>query len=416
MKIFKKILIFFLYFVLIAYSLEILTILFLKKEYNLIDKNIDEIKREKIKKIPNYDDRGPYAAYSEEKIKENLSPSFKYSEWHLYNGDYKKKIRNFLEKKISQKKIIPLRGPVNQKSLGSAEEGKYETITNDKYGFKNLNEVYEKEIDLMIIGDSFAEGLPFDNYKDTNGVIREISNFNSINYGIGGTGPLTSLAVVREYGKHLKPKNIFYFFYEGNDLKDMMYERKTFLINYLNEGYLQNLFNSNKEIEVFLNEYEEIFNLILPFKINEEKLKKNIKLKKTSKINEKIKDFLEFNALKEIFLTSSVFHKSDVDFILFENILNEMKQEVNKWEGNLYFVYLPSWTRYNNKYSFAPKNLNKKIRKIVKKNNIKFVDIDLIFKKSNLNNINIYNLGVYNHYTQKGYSLIANQIIEILED
>jgi len=95
MKIFKKVLIFFLYFVFIAYSLEILTILFLKKEYNLIDKNIDQIKQEKIKKIPNYDNRGPYEAFSEEKIKENLSPSFRYSEWHLYHGDYKKKIRNF---------------------------------------------------------------------------------------------------------------------------------------------------------------------------------------------------------------------------------------------------------------------------------------------------------------------------------
>ena len=165
-----------------------LTILFLKKEYNLIDKNIDQIKQEKKKEVKNYDNRGSYEAFSEEKIKENLSPSFRYSEWHLYHGDYKKKIRNFLEKKISQKKIIPLRGPINKKSLGSAEEGKYEIIKNDKYGFKNLNEVYGKEIDLMILGDSFAEGSPFGNYKDTNGIIRKISDFNSINYGIGGTG------------------------------------------------------------------------------------------------------------------------------------------------------------------------------------------------------------------------------------
>ncbi len=421
MKIFKKVLIFFLYFVFIAYSLEILTILFLKKEYNLIDKNIDQLKQEKKKEVKNYDNRGSYEAFSEEKIKENLSPSFRYSEYQIYHGDYKKKIRNFLEKKISQKKIIPLRGPINKKSLGSAEEGKYEIIKNDKYGFKNLNEVYGKEIDLMILGDSFAEGSPFGNYKDTNGIIRKISDFNSINYGIGGTGPLTSLAVVREYGKHFKPKNVFYFFYEGNDLNDMMQEKKTFLLKYIDKNYSQNLVNSNKEIEIFLDEYEKIFNFILPFKIkeekiNEEKIKKSLNLKKTNKYNEKIIDFLELNSLKEIFLTSSVFYKSNIDFILFENILSEMKQEVREWDGNLYFVYLPSWTRYNNKYSLAPNILNKKISKIVKKNNIKFIDIDLTFKKSNSNNINIYNLDVYNHYTQKGYNLIAKQIIKILNE
>ena len=44
----------------------------------------------------------------------------------------------------------------------------------------------------MIIKDSFAEGVPFGNNYDVSGIINLNSNFNSINYGVSGTGPLHS--------------------------------------------------------------------------------------------------------------------------------------------------------------------------------------------------------------------------------
>jgi len=140
-------------------------------------------------------------------------------------------------KKLKIKKKIPFRGPINKKSLGSNEEGFREIITNDKYGYKNPNYVYEKEIDLMLIGDSFTEGMPFGDKKDIAGNIRLNSNLNVINYGVSGTGPLLSLAVLKEYGKKFKPNKIYYFFYEGNDLDDMMNEKETFLKNYLKKKF-----------------------------------------------------------------------------------------------------------------------------------------------------------------------------------
>ena len=58
------------------------------------------------------------------------------------------------------------------------------------------------------------------------------SNYNVANFGVNGTGPLVSLAITKEYASRLKPKNVFYLFYEGNDLRDMMFEEKTFLKKY----------------------------------------------------------------------------------------------------------------------------------------------------------------------------------------
>ena len=67
--------------------------------------------------------------------------------------------------------------------------------------------------------------MPFGNKDDVSGVINSSSNYNSINYGINGAGPLNTLGVLREYGKGFKPKNVFYFYYEGNDLFNLQLKK-----------------------------------------------------------------------------------------------------------------------------------------------------------------------------------------------
>ena len=87
----------------------------------------------------------------------------------------------------------------------------------------------------------------------------------------------------------------------------MMNEKDTFLINYLDKNFTQNLINSQKDVENFLNEYEKIFNSILPNKIKEEKLKNNVQLNQNNTFKEKIKDFLELKSVKDIIFISSNF-------------------------------------------------------------------------------------------------------------
>ena len=336
----------------------------------------------------------------------------------LYLSDFDGKIKQFLDNKIESNQKIPFRGPINKLSLGDNEAGKREIIVNDKYGFKNRNEIYNNEIDIMILGDSFAEGLPFNNSDDIAGKIMFKSKYNTANFGVKGTGPFISLAITKEYASRFKPKNVFYLFYEGNDLRDMMFEEKTFLKKYLNDDYSQNLFDSNESVSDFLKQYERIFYEILPSKINDEKILIDNFIKKKIPFKEKVKDFLELNTLKELLLTSSVFYKKkhNVNYKYFDEIMLKMKNEIEKWDGNFYFVYLPSWTRYNNKYSIANYFQKSKIKKIVEDRNIVFVDIDSYFKSKNVNNLEIFIFGIYGHYTKSGYELIAENFINIVSN
>ncbi len=419
MSVKKKLIIFFSYLILIIYSLEFLSLIFLKKKINLNEISIDKIRNEKTQSIENFDRRKDFYAFSEEKKKNNqISPSFKFSTEVLYLSDFEGKIKKFIDYKINLDEKIPFRGPLNRPSLSQNEAGKREIIVNDKYGFKNKNEIYNKNIDIMILGDSFAEGLPFNNSDDIAGRIIAKSRYNAANFGVNGTGPFISLAITKEYASRIKPKNVFYLFYEGNDLRDMMYEEKTFLKKYLNDDFSQNLFESNDSVSEFLKEYESIFYEILPSKIKNEKIKNDNLIIEKIPFKEKVKDFLELNTLKELLLKSSVFYKKkhNVDYKYFDEIILKMNKEIKKWDGNFYFVYLPSWTRYNNKYSVANYFQKSKIKKIVENKKIVFVDIDNYFKSKNVDNLDIFIFGIYGHYTKRGYELIAEKFISIVSN
>ena len=93
----KIILLFFTYIIVIVYSLEFLSIIFLKKDINLNEISIDQIRNQKIKSIENFDNRKNSVAYNEEKIINNqLSPSFKFSTESLFLSDVDGKIKNLL--------------------------------------------------------------------------------------------------------------------------------------------------------------------------------------------------------------------------------------------------------------------------------------------------------------------------------
>ena len=188
----------------------------------------------------------------------------------------------------------------------------------------------------MIIGDSFAEGMPFSEKDDIAGRIRKNGNLNAINYGISGAGPLLSLAVLSEYGSFFSPKKVYYLFFEGNDMDDLIFEKNSFLVNYLSD-YTQNLYKNHDEVKIFLEDYERIIYEILPYKD-----KSNRIVKKTqNKFYENLKDFLELSSLKDILFSRSLHSfKEKEDPELMVSVLKKMKKITEGWGGKINFVYI----------------------------------------------------------------------------
>ena len=403
--------------ILILYLSELVVTIFAKPQFDrYID--IDYLRYQKAKELGvDFDIRPSFKTFIEEKKKEpSLSPNYYFAQNLLTRGgqgDYPS-IRNFIQSKLNNNDLIPLSGPINKKSIDCNEDGKIRIVNNDKYGFRNPNLIYQKKVKVFLIGDSFTEGSCQDQNKNVASVLTNEFGINTANYGIGGAGPLLSLAAFIEYGINFKPDFVIYLYYEGNDMHDLKMSKETFLINYLDD-FNQNLINRTDEVKEFLVDYEnlayEVFKKEFETEYNkfnenvEEEIKKSIKRKKI----EIVKDFFELQGLKKFFLPSSTYsRKNTIDSELFIRILRKFKLETAKLDGEFIVVYLPDWNRFNQK-SFTHFFHKKKIESIIKSLNISYIDIVQEFEEEK-DPINFYPFGLFGHYTAEGYHLVAETI------
>ena len=402
------------------YLSELLVSIFFQPKVNMY-LGLDYLRYEKAKKLNiEFDTRTHHQAFFEEKKKiSNLSPKYRFAKYHFKKdvGSHNL-IQNFIESKLVNGDLIPLRGPVNKKTLSCNEDGKRKITKNDKNGFKNPNSVYQKKIKIFIIGDSFAEGDCQNEKKDIAGIFRDKFEINTANYGIGGAGPLLSLASLREYAPFYKPDYVIYFYYEGNDMEDLKDEKETFLINYLG-NFSQNLFYKSEEIEKFLTKYENLAYQVYKKEVNVynkygKNLEQNIKkIKKKEKV-EIIKDFLELQKLKNLFFSKSFFgKKNSIDEELFSDVLIKMKKEVANWDGKLVVVYLPAWNRFYQKYSLVNFFHKRSVESIIESLDISYIDMVQEFEKKT-NPLDYYPFGLFGHYNSRGYQLIAENLFKKL--
>ena len=101
--------------------------------------------------------------------------------------------------------LYPLSGVSNIDTIFCNEVGEWKIYKSDKYGFNNKNTNYEKDIEILIIGDSFAEGSCVDYENSFQGNFSK-KGFNSISLGKGGNDTLLSFATLKEYMKILNLK------------------------------------------------------------------------------------------------------------------------------------------------------------------------------------------------------------------
>ena len=188
--------------------------------------------------------------------------------------------------------LYPLGGISNVVTVHCNELGFWKEYKSDRYGFNNPDSVWDNKYpQLFMIGDSFLHGECVKENDTFAGIFRsKYGNNEIVNLGIRGTGSLHQLAQVAEYYGNFKPKNILWFYYEGNDIIDVSLESKNkFLSKYQNSNfsYNQNLINRQTEIDNLIKDlYSEKFNkATLRYKID---IFKIIQLKSTRELISKI--------------------------------------------------------------------------------------------------------------------------------
>ena len=213
------------YFILILYLTNSLLVLV---DYNFSNqKNIEKILKKKGKK---FDNRSLLeVVLDERKQGKEIYP-------HVVP-------REFLKKR--EDKLMPLTPMPDTEYVSCNEYGKWKKIKTDKLGFNN--EVFMKSFDILIMGDSFAEGSCVQNSFEPTILFKNYSNKNAYSIGISGNGPLLSLALAHEVKDLVDFDYLVWLIYD-NDFYDIKLESKSdYLKKYLDKNFENNNYFLNQD-------------------------------------------------------------------------------------------------------------------------------------------------------------------------
>lgn len=296
---------------------------------------------------------------------------------------------------IDNTSVFALSALENSLTVYCNENGYYSTYISDRFGFNNPDEQWEnKEVEYLLVGDSFAHGLCVNRPHDIASVLRKISNKAVLNLGYRGNGPLAEYASLREY-LNTNVKNVLWIYYEGNDLIDLDTEvNNKILYSYVDDiNFSQNLKFKTK----ILNEKKKITHRYIE-NISKNKIRNFIKLYK-------LRLFLKQKIYINKYNSNSVSNlSSNLRLKEFKKILTLARDLVYQNNSEFYFVYLPEYNRFVNYYDNTNYN---SVKNIVDELGIPFIDINQeVFQKEE-NPLKLFPFEKFGHYNIEGYKKVA---------
>ena len=296
----------------------------------------------------------------------------------------------------NNKSIFSLSGISNSKTIHCNENGYFSIYQSDRYGFNNIDKNWdEKEIEYILIGDSFVHGACVNRPNDFTSVLESLSNTSVLNLGYDGNGPLKKLATLREYSNS-NIKNILWFYSEINDLSDLKTEiREKKLMNYFND------LTFTQSLKLKQNEIDDL-------------AKKQVEIEMEKHILKNLRNFLTlFNTRTLILQKPPPPPMQSEPLPEFKKILELAKNLAIKNNSKLYFVYLPEYIHYKKKYDETNYNL---VKDIVNKLNIPLIDIHKeVFEKEE-NPFRFFPFEFCPHYNIEGYKKVSEIIYNLTKE
>lgn len=319
-------------------------------------------------------------------------------------------------------RLMPFTGVSGAWTVFCQEMGPWMVYQADEHGFNNTGGLYQPDmLQAVLIGDSFAHGACVPEGEDIAGVMRRAGHL-TMSLGIGGTGPMTYLAVQREYARPLRPRTVFWIYYAVDIRDPISEEHSAILRRYLDDPtYNQNLINRQPELDAFMRSF-----LDNEFAQRLDQLRKRRSDRTQLILNRLIREGLVLTRVRERLRNMGgrdvvTEGREEEKLNLLKRILTRAKAEAESWGGRFVFVYIPDWYAYAAQYdTYGIKIddnflLRQDVLKLVASLDIPIIDIQgEIFDKEK-DPLALYNWRMYGHYTPEGYRLIGERLSKWLE-
>jgi hypothetical protein len=302
--------------------------------------------------------------------------------------------------------ILPLGGVSGVPTVHCNESGAWEVYASDEHGFNNPEGIYASGPDVAVVGDSFTRGYCVPPESNVAGWLRRRFP-RTLNLGVDDSGPLITLATIKEFLAPLEPPVVLWLYFEGNDLYDLEREKRADrLLRYLEPGYDQGLFSAQDEIDRELREYVDAMAPPSPGR------------SPVSRPPWRDRPLYRFLALAQLRGKLRVLTRPrppadhPLDRELFRRVLAEARDTTRSWGGSLYFVYLTSFQRLSGSDDADPHR--EEVLRTVHDLHIPVIDIHGIFD-SHDDPLAFFPYRLPGHYNEAGYRAVADAVLPAVE-
>ena len=299
--------------------------------------------------------------------------------------------------------LFPLAGISNAVTELCNEAGRDIIYRSDIHGFNNPPEAWRNgSPKVALIGDSFVHGVCVAQPDQLATLIRNVVPA-TLNLGVLGAGPLSDLAVLREYAAPLRSKIVLWFFYEGNDIEDLAKEVDSRPINYLSPEYSQKLIERQSEIDAMLMAFAD--SVLSAKQVMTPGFGDVPEMLTFPRVRKAI-DMVEANAPNQIDFRR---------FAVLQIALQRAKQDVESWGGKLYVVYLPDYHRFDQRalaysgYVHNNAEIERQVFSIARTEGISVINVAKAFAADP--NPRQYWPKPTSHYGPNGYALVARTVL-----
>jgi hypothetical protein len=326
---------------------------------------------------------------------------------------------------IDGAEVMPLSGISGKRTVLCNESATYINYLSDAHGFNNPPHAWDAPVEILALGDSFTQGHCVDPAENFVARIRQ-RHPSTVNVGIAGNGPLMMLGTLKEYGRVISPRVVLWFYFEGNDLEEVIQENRSPLLRqYLTRTFLQNLFHRQAALDrALIGELKRRRRWgSIPAVIDDVSEAAAMVLDRPSAIQQLVK----LSDLRDKFrmvggttyetpndtLAGGDARRSDERIDLLRLALAEAKTTVSEWGGHLYFVHLPEWSRFDSPVRPVDRD-RRAVLHMVRDSGVPVVDVTESFT-AQPDAMSLFSLRIGYHYNEGGSRIVANAVLQAID-
>ncbi len=300
--------------------------------------------------------------------------------------------------------MLPLAGVSRRTTVQLCnEDGRYPIYRSDEHGFMNPAAPWDSlSGGLLLIGDSFVHGycVPEDSTFAAN--LRRRWPV-TLNLGQGGSGPLSELAILSEYGLPTGPTAVLWVFFE-NDLLDLVHERRhPTLGRYLDPAFSQSLRLRQPEVDAAVEPWvHRVYGAGLAPRLFAE---------------HGIRELVTLSTLRRLVAdTRRVPEDPAKQLPLLREVLAAAQARVRAQGGSMVFAFLPEWERYYSPDRRPDGESRVEVLTIARSLGLPVVDLTPAFDAHPARS-QLFGRGdlATGHYSSAGYALVAAAVIRALD-